>query len=561
MNIGELFIKIGLKGFEKSIADLDKIEKKIKKIATLSNNSFQLNTNKFTQSTASINKGLATTIKSFQQATVAVSHFQSSLIGGGSGGGGGGGSGGGGVIGIGSGASGSGGGQGGSGFLKNFINRFKLFANILKNFSISLKNIFQMKFSGNLSKAFSSIGRGLKGVTTLSRTAKVAILAAIYAFSRMAMKVGGQATSATNTTAYTGMNVETLQKYQHIAAKNESSADAMSESFRKLSESLGEFLTLGKAPEGWLRLQEIMGRSNNPYSQEEVDYFRRNPNALLQEVQEYAKREPIGWIRNRNIDELFGSEIGDLIRRQLFTQKALSNAPFTSKEDIDYATKAKARINEILLRIEDVFGKFIIEHGEVLLNSIEKILPGLLELVKSLAGLLTNKDAIAGFRHLIDMLADSLKGINVSISGTPEEQKAFAEQHNQKAEKYRNILDAWLRIKFPEVFKYIETVKEIKDRDAKSFQENVKSSKGFFDSLLDFAKQMNDAYTPEDMIHKSHQKDKTSPSDKNTQSNVFNINNSFKFDASDVKNPRLVASSFAESIKDAYLNLPLTIGV
>lgn len=232
-------------------------------------------------------------------------------------------------------------------------------------------------------KTVESIGtvkKGLSDTASVSLEAKAAIVGAMYALERLFSTSGKAGTELTNFNALTGESVQTLQKYQYAGRQVGISNEETANSFKSLQSAMTKTMLGHGAPAGLARVSQLTGG----ITQKDIQDFMKNPELLLQRLQEYAAREKNIGLRNETIKSFgLGDNVIAGLSRGAFNQTALNRAPTYSDKEIAQLDKANIAWSNLGTKIEMAVGHFNALHGGALVKEISGVVAQVIKLTES----------------------------------------------------------------------------------------------------------------------------------------------------------------------------------
>lgn len=287
-----------------------------------------------------------------------------------------------------------------------------------------------LKGADDTAAGLGKVDKGLGSVKSSAIEAKVAVLAAVYALQQMTAKSGQQGTGLTNFTATLGVAAKTLQQYQYAARQMGVTNEEVEDSFRSLQETMTKAVLGQGAPAGLARLAQLTG----PIGQRDLEKFSKNPEALLQRLQEYAGKETNAGLRNEVIKSFgVGDNMTAALTRQAFSQKALKKAPTYNDKEISQLDKANIAWSNLGNKIEMAIGHLNAAHGGQLVGDISKIVTQVLKLVDALANIAEKLKIFQAIGKVFEGWSSILGGVNSAIdavSGAASDPKKRAELGN-----------------------------------------------------------------------------------------------------------------------------------
>lgn len=208
--------------------------------------------------------------------------------------------------------------------------------------------------------AISNVKKGLQETASVSLEAKAAIIGAMYALERLFSKSGAVGTGLTNFNAVLGgKTTQTLQNYEYAARQVGLSNEETERTFVSLQQAMAKIQTGQGAPAGFAQLAMMTGN----ISTQDVDRFMKNPELLLQRLQDYAQKEKRIGVRNEVLRSFVGENMIAALARNAFTKESLSRAPTYSDKEIAQLDKANIAWSNLSTKIEMAIGHFNARHG------------------------------------------------------------------------------------------------------------------------------------------------------------------------------------------------------
>lgn len=297
---------------------------------------------------------------------------------------------------------------------------------------------------------FDSTRKGLKDMTSLSLEAKAAIIAVGYAMERAFMASGKRGTDLANAAAALGVNPKTLQQYQYVA-KTEGgvSKEETTGAFESLSQLATQILTGQARPIGISQIGAVLGRRGIKFGELIAQaQIQNRPELLIQALQAYAQNETNLGLRNQNLAS-FGMSPAmiALLSKGAFSAQALGRAPTLSEgqvQGLDAARKAGAQLEN---SVEMAVDKFTAAHGAQIIKEITPLVGKVLELANAFTKLAENikifealGKVFAGWAHIFSGAASAVKAI--SEAGTEKGRKNLLENVKEAVTEIPGVLSA-----------------------------------------------------------------------------------------------------------------------
>jgi hypothetical protein len=228
-------------------------------------------------------------------------------------------------------------------------------------------------------KASSDVGmieKGMKGAASASFEAKAAILAAFYASQQMFSASNQAGKDLTHFSNLMDTTTDTLQRYQYAARQAGVANEDVMATFKGIQSSMTGMIMGESVPGGFARVAELVGLDEG-----DILKFQKNPEILLQKLQQYAHKESNTGLRNKNLAS-FGISDGMIaaMMQNVFRPEVFAKAPVYSEGEIKSLNRANTAWSNLGNTIAMAFGRFNAQHGEMLVNGISKLVDGLIKL-------------------------------------------------------------------------------------------------------------------------------------------------------------------------------------
>lgn len=260
----------------------------------------------------------------------------------------------------------------------------------------------------------------------MSLEAKAAIIGAMYALQRLFSASGQRGTDLANFNSLLGVSTKTLQEYQYAARQVGVSNQEVEGSFKAIQGAMTKTLMGEGAPKGLDWVAKLTGG----ISPEDIENFAKQPQLLIQRLQEYAQKETNVGLRNETLKSFgIGDNMIAALTRNAFTPEVMSKAPTYSDSEVNALDKANIAWSNLGNKIEMAVGRFNAMHGGQLVKDIsmitDKVL-GLTEAFIKLADKLKIFQLIGKSFEGWGMIFDSLSG-GVDALNDPVKGKALKE--------------------------------------------------------------------------------------------------------------------------------------
>lgn len=208
--------------------------------------------------------------------------------------------------------------------------------------------------------AMVNVQQGLKGMASTSLEAKAAIIGAMYALEQLFAKSGAAGTGLTNFSALVGMDTKTLQQYQYAARQMGVTNEETAQTFKTLQENMTK-ISLGQGTPALFGHVSLMLGS---FTDKDIDKFMKNPELLLQKLQDFAQKEKRIGIRNQALSAFgVGPNMSAALARGAFKPQTLSKAPIYGEGEIRALDRANIAWSNLNNMIQMAIGHINAAHG------------------------------------------------------------------------------------------------------------------------------------------------------------------------------------------------------
>lgn len=285
--------------------------------------------------------------------------------------------------------------------------------------------------------------KGLKSIASLSFEAKVAIFAAMYALEQLFSKSAHLGTDLVNYGAAMGPGTnEVLQRYAKVGnLKAGVSEDQMAQTFKHLSEVATDIFSGGTPPVGYEEIASALGVDLQPSL---MAAQQGHPEQLMQLLQKYAQTEKNpGW-RNRNLNSFVPPDVAAALTRGVFTPDNLASAPIYTEQQ----TKDLDEVREQIARLENklgmAVGKFAAKHGGELFGDIEKLIDPTLRLADAFV-------TLAEKAKVFEAIGDGIKALAALLTLATTEVGKFQDATTgpdgpKKTEARKGLMEDFLKV-------------------------------------------------------------------------------------------------------------------
>ncbi len=239
----------------------------------------------------------------------------------------------------------------------------------------------------------------------------------MYALERLFATSGHAGTELTNFNSLLGVSAKTLQEYQYAARQAGVSNQEVEGSFKALQSAMTKTLMGEGAPKGLARVALLTG-SITP---EDIDRFAKQPQLLLQRLQQYARKETNAGLRREVLNSFgVGEGVQSALIRNAFNPGALSKAPAYSEKEIKALDRANIAWSNLGNNIEMAVGHFNAKHGGQLVTDISKITDEVLKLVEAFTKMAEKIKLFEAIGKVFEGWTLIFDAITASVDGTNE---------------------------------------------------------------------------------------------------------------------------------------------
>lgn len=272
----------------------------------------------------------------------------------------------------------------------------------------SVKDVLDIKGSEKTVGSLKNVGDSLKSVGSYSFAAKASILATMYAVEQLFAKSGAAGTSLRNFGAAIGMDTKVLQQYQYAARQVGIANEETDATFKSLQQVMTK-TSLGQgAPSGLGQVAMLTGG----ITLGDVNKFMEHPELLLQRLQQYAQKEKRVGIRNEALRSFgLGDNMIAGVARQAFRPEVLQKAPVYSDAAIKGLDQANIMWSNLGDTIQRAIGSLNAAHGGQIVKDFTILVNIGLKLVDILITVAEKIHLFEGIDYLFKKIEDQANGV------------------------------------------------------------------------------------------------------------------------------------------------------
>lgn len=249
--------------------------------------------------------------------------------------------------------------------------------------------------------------RGLKSAKGASLEAKAAFLAAFYTAQQLFSKSGAVGVGLSHFSHLMDTTTDTLQRYQYAARQVGVSNEDVIASFRGLAESMTGIITGEGVPGGFARVAELVGLSEG-----DVLEWQKNPEKLLQRLQQYAQKEQNLGLRNKNLKSFGLSDpMISALSQNAFRDDVMARADIYSGKEVEGLKRSAVAWDNLVTKIEMFFGRLNTKYGVDLANNFGKIIDGFQKLSIVMLDAAKEFKVWEGLKHVVDGITEGTKAL------------------------------------------------------------------------------------------------------------------------------------------------------
>lgn len=279
--------------------------------------------------------------------------------------------------------------------------------------------------------ALTNVTKGLKDTASLSLEAKAGILGAMYALEQLFAASGKTGTNLTNFNALMGVSAQTLQQYQYAARQVGVTNEETESSFKALQSAATKTLMGEGGPKGLARVSLLTGG----ISPKDMETFAKQPQVLLQKLQEYAKKETNIGLRNETLKSFgLGENMIAGLSRNAFRPEVLKKAPTYSDGEVKQLDRANIAWSNLGTQISMAVGHFNAMHGGQLVSDISKIVTQVMKLLELFVKLSEKL-------HVFELIGKAFEGWGMILGGVTSAVDAITGAVNDPKKKKQLVSD------------------------------------------------------------------------------------------------------------------------
>lgn len=249
--------------------------------------------------------------------------------------------------------------------------------------------------------------KGLKDTASVSLEAKAALVGAMYALERLFSASGQRGTDLTNLNSVLGVSTKTLQQYEYAARQVGVSNQEVEGSFKALQGAMTKTLLGEGAPKGLARVSLLTGG----ITAQDLDRFAKQPQLLIQKLQEYAQKETNSGLKNEVLKSFgLSDNMIAALNRMAFRPEVMNKAPTYGDGEVKALDKANIAWSNLGNKIEMAVGHFNAKHGGELVKDISMITDKVIKLAEAF-------EKLSEKAHLFEAIGKMFQGWEIIIKG------------------------------------------------------------------------------------------------------------------------------------------------
>lgn len=249
-----------------------------------------------------------------------------------------------------------------------------------------------------------NVSKGMGDLGSTSLATKASIIGALYALEEMTRASNAMGTNLSQFHAFSGQNVEMLQRYQYAGRQVGATNEEIAGSFNNLVSAMAKLETTGQMPAGMTLIGQYLGDLD-------VNKALHDTRYLFDELAKFARdaRVPVGVANEALLS--FGLSPGTIaaMRKNAFRPDILSRAPVYSEKDAEALTKMNAQWGNLFQNWEMMVGRLNLKHGGALIRDLTK-------LSKAFEGLANSLLAATEKLHVFEGIGAVFKEITTDVS-------------------------------------------------------------------------------------------------------------------------------------------------
>lgn len=253
-------------------------------------------------------------------------------------------------------------------------------------------------------KGMRAVDSTIKGVTVATGALIAATAGAFYGMSRLTQSASKTGAEYKKFQSLTGVNVDTLQKWETAARKASVSEESLRSSIIGVQDAITQMQLGGGAPKGLVFLQELEGF--DPTRMEDAFYMLSQIQRLSQKLSPQMMREFAGSF---GVD----ADMLSAMRQNAFNPEAMRGGATYTRKELETLKTMSGQWNKILNDMEVGANKFAAQFGDDFVNLVDNIMNKFNELVDKFNGLSESKELVDGLKvgfealyKVIEMLFD-----------------------------------------------------------------------------------------------------------------------------------------------------------
>lgn len=290
--------------------------------------------------------------------------------------------------------------------------------------------------------ALTNVKKGLGETASTAFEAKAAIVGTMYALERLFATSGAAGTGLTNFNSLLGTSTKTLQEYQFAARQMGVANEEVAGTFKGLQGLMTKTLMGEGAPKGLARIAAFTGG----ITPKDIEGFQKNPELLIQKLQQYALKEKNVGLRNEVLKSFnISDSMISAMSRNAFRPDVFKKAPSYGDKEIGALDRANIAWSNLGTKIEMAVGHFNAKHGGALVKDITQMTNAVMKLAEAFERIAEKTKIFTILSKVIESLAGVTDTTATLIGGSDKEKGGkihdlFKEMNGKDT---RPLLEKW----------------------------------------------------------------------------------------------------------------------